>query len=59
MKSQQNYHYLKPLARQNLKRGFTLTELLIVIVITGITPAIVMPWLLELLRESNKCLVCW
>ncbi len=34
------------LSKKNINKGFTLIELLIVILITGVMPAIVMPWFL-------------
>lgn len=47
MKTKVNPSYLQSLSKENENKGFTLTELLIVIVITGIIPAIVMPLFLN------------
>lgn len=43
MKNKLNCKYWQRLSLKNLKTGFTLTELIIVIVIIGIMPAIIMP----------------
>lgn len=47
MKNNLYYSYLKPWCKKNLTRGFTLSELMIVIVVTGLLPAVVMPWYLN------------
>lgn len=35
------------LTEKNFNRGFTFTQLLIVIAITGVMPAVFMPWLIH------------
>ena len=47
MKNILYYSYLKPWFKKNITRGFTLSELMIVIVVTGFIPAVVMPWYLN------------
>lgn len=47
MKTQLNGVYLKQFLKKNLNRGFSLTELLLVIVMTGVMPAIIMPYVLH------------
>ena len=56
MKNKLHYSYLKPWFKKNLTRGFTLSELMIVIVVTGFLPAVVMPWYLnhyDLLQQQT------
>lgn len=56
MKKKLNTSYLQGLVKKTANKGFTLTELLVVIVITGVMPAIVMPFLLnhyDLRQQQN------
>ncbi len=47
MKNKLKCVYLKHLFNKNLNRGFTRTELLLVIVMTGFMPALIMPCILH------------
>lgn len=40
-------NYWQNLRKQNLNKGFTLTELLLVILITGVIPAAIAPYLVS------------
>jgi competence protein ComGC len=47
MKTKLNPECLKPWLNKKSNRGFSITELLIVILMTGFMPAIFMPWFLN------------
>lgn len=47
MKTKLHPESLKPWLKNKSNRGFSITELLIVILMTGLIPAIVMPWFLK------------
>jgi prepilin-type N-terminal cleavage/methylation domain-containing protein len=47
IKNKLKLYQLNQLSKTKINKGFTLIELLIVILITGVMPAIVMPWLLD------------
>ena len=47
MKNKLNCVYLKHLLKKNMHKGFTQSELLFVIVITRVMPAIIMPCVLH------------
>lgn len=47
MKNLLYYSYFKPWFKKNINTGFTLSELMIVIIVTGFIPAVVMPWYLN------------
>lgn len=47
MKNKLNCVYLKHLLKKTINKGFTRTELLFVIVMTGVMPAIIMPCVLH------------
>lgn len=47
MKNKLKCVYLKHLLKKTINKGFTQTELLFVIVMTGVMPAIIMPCVLD------------